>query len=69
MLGVVLFSRNVWIDLIYILAFWLYYERIIMVEEAFLQKQFGKEYEDYLDQTPAFIPNFKLWKPNILPFP
>lgn len=67
-LGVTLFLRVWWLSVIYALAFWLYYERIIMAEEAFLKDKFGKTYEDYLNRTPAFIPNFKLWRPNILHF-
>ncbi len=68
MLGLVLFIRVWWVALIYALAFWLYYERIIMAEESFLKGKFGKTYEDYLNRTPAFLPNFKLWQPNMLPF-
>lgn len=68
MLGVVMFIRVWWVGVIYSLAFWLYYERIIMAEESFLKDKFGKTYEDYLNRTPAFIPKFNLWLPNMLPF-
>jgi protein-S-isoprenylcysteine O-methyltransferase Ste14 len=68
MLGVNMFVRVWWVCVIYALAFWLYYERIIMAEEAFLKDKFGEEYENYLRRTPVFIPNFKLWQPPILPF-
>lgn len=68
MLGVTMFVRLWWISVIYALAFWLYYERIIMAEEAFLKGKFGKQYENYLERTPAFIPNFKLWRPPALSF-
>lgn len=68
MLGIVMFVRVWWSLVIFALAFWLYYERIIMAEEDFLRKKFGKEYEYYLRRTPAFIPNFKLWQPPILSF-
>jgi protein-S-isoprenylcysteine O-methyltransferase Ste14 len=68
MLGVVLFIRVWWIPVIYSLAFWLYYERIIMAEAAFLKSKFGADYETYLARTPAFIPNFRLWHPAALPF-
>jgi hypothetical protein len=46
----------------------LYYERIILAEEAFLREKYGKDYLDYAKDTPAFIPNFKNWKPPSLPF-
>jgi protein-S-isoprenylcysteine O-methyltransferase Ste14 len=68
MLGVILFVRTVWAPVIYSLAFWLYYERIIMAEEAFLKSKFGPAYEAYLARTPAFIPDFRLWRPAALPF-
>lgn len=68
MLGVIMFPRVWWVAVIYAFAFWLYYERIIMAEESFLKRKFGRKYENYLNHTPAFIPNFRLWQPNILPF-
>ncbi len=68
MLGVLLFVRVWWVPVIYTLAFWLYYERIIIAEEAFLMEKFGAEYEQYLRRTPAFLPNFRLWKPPALTF-
>jgi len=50
------------------LIFWLYYERIMFVEEAFLRNKFGNEYIKWAEITPAFIPRFKNYvKPN-LPF-
>jgi protein-S-isoprenylcysteine O-methyltransferase Ste14 len=67
-LGVAMFVRVWWVSIIYTLIFWLYYERIIMAEEFFLKNKFGKKYEDYLSRKPAFIPNFKLWQANTLPF-
>lgn len=68
MLGVTLLVRDWWITLIYTLAFWLYYERIIMAEESFLKNKFRQVFEDYAARTPVFIPNFKLWKPPVLYF-
>lgn len=68
MLGITLFFREWWCSLIYVLAFWLYYERIIMAEEAFLKSAFGERFEAYLEQTPAFFPKFGLWQPPALPF-
>ena len=68
MLGPNMFVRVWWVSVIYTLAFWLYYERIILAEEAFLKKKFGKEYDDYFDRTPAFLPDFSLWQPPDLSF-
>jgi protein-S-isoprenylcysteine O-methyltransferase Ste14 len=67
-LGPTLLPGVWWVPLIYTLAFWVYYERIIMAEEAFLTGKFGSEYERYLNSTPVFIPSFKLWKPPTLSF-
>ena len=42
-LGVTLFVRLQWVSVIYGLVFWLYYERIILAEEAFLKEIHGKD--------------------------
>ena len=67
-LGVALFVRLWWVSVIYGLAFWLYYERIILAEEAFLEETYGEDYLDYAKRTPAFIPKFNNWERPILPF-
>jgi protein-S-isoprenylcysteine O-methyltransferase Ste14 len=40
-LGLALFAHLWWLTLIYILVFWLYYERIIFAEEEYLRNKFG----------------------------
>jgi len=67
-LGVTMFTRTIWVPVIYALAFWAYYGRIIAAEEAFLLSRFGKQFEEYRARVPAFVPNFALWRPNALPF-
>ena len=67
-LGVSLFAHLWWLTLICILIFWVYYERIMFAEEEYLKRKFGKEYEDWADRTPAFIPKTKGWKKPDLPF-
>lgn len=67
-LGVMLFAHTWWLTLIYILMFWLYYERIMFAEEAFLRKKFGEEYLAWANNTPAFIPRFRNYKKPDLPF-
>lgn len=67
-LGPVLFAHTWWSTLIYILSFWLYYERIMFAEEAFLRKKFGEEYLRWAYNTPAFIPRFKNYRKPDLPF-
>ena len=67
-LGVALFVHSWWVMLIYVLAFCIYYERIMYAEEEYLRKNFGSQFVDWATRTPAFIPNFKTWKQPSLPF-
>ncbi len=67
-LGVSLYSGIWWIVLVTVLAFALYYERIMFAEEEFLRARFGKDFEDWARRTPAFIPSFRKWKKPPLPF-
>jgi protein-S-isoprenylcysteine O-methyltransferase Ste14 len=68
MLGISLFPHQWWFTLIYVLAFWLYYERIMSAEERFLREKFGAQFTAWAARTPPFIPNPKLWEPSVLPF-
>lgn len=67
-LGISLFMHLWWLTLICILTFWLYYERIMFAEEDFLRSKFGKEYDEWAETTPAFLPRIKGWKKARLPF-
>lgn len=61
-LGIVVYTGNSWFVIIFCLLFWLYYERIMFSEEAFLEREFGQTFVDWSLKTPAFIPrlgNFK----------
>ncbi|MBC8257070.1 MAG: lipid A phosphate methyltransferase [Candidatus Marinimicrobia bacterium] len=62
-LGPFLFTGNIYGIIILILAFWIYYERIMFAEEAYLIKLFGHEYEKWSLKTPAVIPNIFLYSP------
>jgi protein-S-isoprenylcysteine O-methyltransferase Ste14 len=57
-LGISLFAHLWWLTLIFVLAFWLYYERIILAEEAFLRTKFGSQFIEWAEVTPVFIPRF-----------
>lgn len=61
-LGIALFCADAWLILVFHLAFWLYYERIMLAEEEFLRQQFGLRFERWAAQTPAFFPRFSGWK-------
>lgn len=67
-LGVALFPHLWRLVFIYVLLFWLYYERIIFAEETFLRKKFGSQYLDWANATPAFIPRFNGYRKPGLPF-
>jgi protein-S-isoprenylcysteine O-methyltransferase Ste14 len=67
-LGPAMFFRLWWFVLLYVLAFWLYYERIMFAEEEFLRKKFGDVYLAWAARTPVFVPNFKNWRRSNLPF-
>ncbi len=67
-LGVALSVRVWWLALIYVLLFWLYYERIMYAEEAYLESKFGDEFREWAARTPAFIPNLAGRRPAALPF-
>jgi protein-S-isoprenylcysteine O-methyltransferase Ste14 len=67
-LGITLFAHQWSLTLICVLSFWIYYERIMFAEEAYLRKKFGKIFLDWSEETPAFIPSFRNWKKPELSF-
>ncbi|EMY16119.1 phospholipid methyltransferase [Leptospira weilii str. Ecochallenge] len=67
-LGAVLFLKNFLIATVFILFFWVYYERIMFAEEQFLRKKFGEAYLSWANNVPAFIPKFGGYKKPTLPF-
>jgi protein-S-isoprenylcysteine O-methyltransferase Ste14 len=67
-LGPVLFLRSIDFLIIFILVYWLYYERIIFAEEQFLRRKFGEAYDKWSEKVGAVIPHsLKFTKPQ-LPF-
>ena len=67
-LGVIMVPMQPWLIGLYVLMFWLYYERIMMAEEDFLRQKFGEAFDQWAKQTPAFIPNPLGWTKPELPF-
>ena len=49
-------------------AFVIYYERIILVEEQFLETSYGDEFREWAARTPAVIPQIRPWAAPSLPF-
>lgn len=65
-LGPALLTGNFWFATVFILFYWVYYERIMFAEEQFLRGKFGQTYLDWSKNVPAFIPSFKNFvKPNL----
>ncbi|WP_437201547.1 methyltransferase [Planctomicrobium sp. SH664] len=67
-LGITLFCFVPWLILIFVLVYWLYYERIMFAEEAFLDRKFGDQFTVWAEETPAFIPRFANWTSPSQPF-
>lgn len=67
-LGLAMLPHIWWLTLAVAAAFWIFYERIMLREEAFLREQFGADFTAWAAATPAFWPSFRQWKPWDLPF-
>jgi protein-S-isoprenylcysteine O-methyltransferase Ste14 len=64
--GISLFFHLWWLSLLVVAIFWIYYERIMFAEEAYLREKFGERYTEWASRTPAILPRFKNWKsPNM----
>lgn len=63
--GVAMASRVWWLVLIVALVYWLYIERVMLVEEAFLRQSFGTTFEGWAARTPAFVPRLSRWTPPL----
>ena len=59
--GLLVFSMNIYAFIIVSLVYWLYYERIMFAEEAFLRSQFGRDFENWAASVPAILQNFTLF--------
>jgi protein-S-isoprenylcysteine O-methyltransferase Ste14 len=67
-LGISLILLVWWLPVIYSLMFWIYYERIMFAEEAFLREKFKEPYEQWAAATPAFLPRPSQWRKPALKF-
>jgi protein-S-isoprenylcysteine O-methyltransferase Ste14 len=66
--GFLLAFGGFWPALTGSLLFWLYYERIALAEEHYLEREFGERYVAWARETPALLPDFRRWQPPALPF-
>ena len=60
-LGVILYIENISFVIISCLIYILYYERIILAEEAFLKSKFKEKYIKWANAVPAFFPKKTNW--------
>jgi len=68
MIGAISMIEVWWLAVVATLAFALYYERIILAEEAFLETRFGDHFREWAEHTPAFFPALQLWLAPRRPF-
>lgn len=66
--GIVVYTMNFSFFIIFSLAYWLYYERIMYAEERFLERKFGEAYVSWSMKVPAFIPAFGNYIKGHVPF-
>jgi protein-S-isoprenylcysteine O-methyltransferase Ste14 len=55
-LGPVLFLRSACFTVVFVLVYWLYYERIMFAEEQFLRRKFGDIYDKWSETVGSIIP-------------
>lgn len=67
-LGLAFLTRSMGFAVLFVLAFWLYYERVMLCEERFLRDKYGEEYLSWVRRTPAFIPRVGGYVPPVLGF-
>jgi len=67
-LGAAMFPRSCAFAVIILLVCWVYYERIIYCEEAFLEGKFGDDFRTWARATPAIFPRLSGWVKPALPF-
>jgi protein-S-isoprenylcysteine O-methyltransferase Ste14 len=64
----VLLFKSLLLVLLMGLAYFLYYERIMMAEEKFLDDKYGNRYRAWAAKTPAFFPRLSGFVRPALPF-
>ena len=62
-IGIAMSLRVWWLVVIVALAYWIYAERLMIVEEAFLAKTFPGEFPRWAARTNAVVPRLSGWVP------
>jgi protein-S-isoprenylcysteine O-methyltransferase Ste14 len=68
LIGMALWPHLWWLAVLTSCVFALYYERIMLAEEACLRGRFGDAFESWAAATPAFLPSLRGWKPSTVTF-
>jgi protein-S-isoprenylcysteine O-methyltransferase Ste14 len=67
-IGLALEIKVAWLMLLVVAVLLVFYERVILAEEAFLERRFGNEYRTWAAKTPATLPALRLWRPPSMAF-
>lgn len=67
-LGLIIYVGNFWFIIVSSLMFWLYYERIMFAEEAFLRGKFGDAYLKWSKNVTPFLPRFSNFQKTEMEF-
>ncbi len=62
-LGVAMSLRVWWLVVIVAIVYWLYVERLMLAEEAFLDATFPEEFTAWASRTNAILPRLSAWRP------
>lgn len=67
-LGIAISTLNFYFVLFMCLIFWIYYERIMLVEEKFLASKFKNDFNAWSNKVPAFFPSIANFEVNNISF-
>ncbi|MFO7721660.1 MAG: methyltransferase [Bacteroidales bacterium] len=67
-MGVILYTSHTLLLVVAVAFFWIYYERIMFAEEAFIKRKFGTDFTSWAAITPPFIPRLYGYITPELPF-
>jgi protein-S-isoprenylcysteine O-methyltransferase Ste14 len=68
-LGIMSFSLFPYLQVFGLIFFFLQYKIIVKEEELYLEKTYGKDYENYRQSVPSFFPKLRAYKVGTLKQP
>ena len=63
-IGIMSFALFPYLQIIALIFFAIQYHLIVKEEEGYLEKTYGKDYENYVKNVPRFIPRLTRYKPG-----